>query len=51
MENPQVLGTIQYIGWLILTDRVQPSFIAVVVRWDVAAATALSDIYPHFAKM
>ena len=26
MENPQVLGTIQYIEWLILTDRVQPSF-------------------------
>jgi hypothetical protein len=26
--KPQVDGTIQYIEWLILNDRVQPSFIA-----------------------
>ena len=25
--EPQVLGTIQYLEWLILIDRVQPSFI------------------------
>jgi hypothetical protein len=28
----QVVGTIQYIEWLILNDRVQPSFIASVRR-------------------
>ena len=26
--KPQVVGTIQYIEWLILNDRVQPSLIA-----------------------
>jgi hypothetical protein len=29
--KPQVVGTIQYIQWLILADRVQPSFIAGVL--------------------
>ena len=28
MEKPQVVGTIQYIEWLILIYRVQPSFVA-----------------------
>ena len=28
MVEPQVVGTIQYIEWLILNDRVQPSLIA-----------------------
>jgi hypothetical protein len=26
MVKPQVVGTIRYMEWLILTDRVQPSF-------------------------
>jgi hypothetical protein len=37
MVKPQVAGTIQYIEWLILNDRAQPSFIAgVCCGWQGA---------------
>ena len=38
VKNTQVVGTIQYIEWLILNDRVQPSFIAGVEGLCVEAS-------------
>ena len=46
VAKPQVVGTIQYIEWLILTDRVQPSFIAGVCREE-----RISTVYPHTVCM
>ena len=39
----QAVGTIQYIEWLVLNDRVQPSFIAGVTVGESAAPNSCSS--------
>ena len=49
MYNTQVVGTIQYIEWLILNDRVQPSFIAGV--GDTPLPVRIHTHYVHTAHV
>ena len=44
MVKPQAVGTIQYIAWLILNDRVQPSSIAGVWVVDINNLTCKDQL-------